>query len=74
MVTPLARRGWSLTTGVPLEVGGADVRENRWPQPKADSYKKDRIEDDLHSRICKGNMTVREAQRRFMKDWTTASR
>lgn len=59
---------------VPLEVGGADVRENRWPQPKAESIKKDRVEDDLHARICKGTMTVREAQRRFMQDWTTAAR
>lgn len=59
---------------VPLEVGGADVRENRWPQPRLESIKKDKVEDDLHARICKGTMTVREAQKRFMQDWTTAAR
>jgi hypothetical protein len=71
---PVGTTGLVIDHRVPLEEGGADVRENRWPQPKAESVKKDQIENAVHARVCSGKMTIQEAQKRFMKDWTTAGR
>lgn len=71
---PVGTTGLVIDHRIPLEEGGADVRENRWPQPYAESVKKDKIENAVHARVCSGKMTIKEAQKRFMKDWTTAGR
>jgi hypothetical protein len=67
---------------VPLELGGAprDPR-NLWPQPNLatlpdgtsiGSKEKDDLEDVLHDRVCKGEMTLDEAQRSIARDWIAA--
>lgn len=52
---------------VPLELGGANEIGNLWPEPKQASYSKDTDENDLHSRVCFGNMKLAVAQWFFVK-------
>jgi hypothetical protein len=64
---------------ISLELGGADTLKNLWPQrycptKRADpncfgAREKDVVETTFKRRICKGQMTLRDAQRRIAKDW-----
>ena len=56
---------------VPLQVGGAvnDPR-NLWPEPGASHNPKDSVESDLRSDVCAGKMTLADAQRAIVSDWT----
>jgi hypothetical protein len=58
---------------ISLELGGApnDPR-NLWPEPGASPNPKDRLEDLLHERVCKGMMTLAAAQRMIARDWVAA--
>jgi hypothetical protein len=48
---------------VPLEVGGANIVANLWPEPKAESKVKDKEEDALHDDVCRGALALGDAQR-----------
>jgi len=56
---------------VPLQLGGAvnDPR-NLWPEPGASPNPKDAVESDLRSEVCAGRMTLADAQRAIVSDWT----
>ena len=58
---------------VPLEIGGAptDIR-NIWPQPIAAARQKDRVENELHSLVCSGRISLVAAQTAIARDWKTA--
>jgi len=64
---------------VPLELGGADSLNNIWPQcgpahakgMKIFFKEKDQVEDYLTTRVKSGDMSLRDAQERIAKDWTT---
>ncbi len=59
---------------IPLEVGGAPRDErNLWPQPWAGAHnarEKDAIENELHKSVCSGQITLAEAQKQIMTNWT----
>ena len=63
---------------IPLGLGGADTRENLWPE----SYNtkpwsadvKDRLENFLHLEVCAGHIAIREAQKDIALDWIAAYR
>jgi hypothetical protein len=63
---------------IPLELGGAPADpRNLWPQPRhpADGWtarKKDRLESELHARVCDGKMPLGEAQQAIAHGWTSA--
>jgi hypothetical protein len=61
---------------VSLELGGADVRENLWPQSYDtepwNATVKDRLENFLHAEICAGRLRLEEAQREIATDWIGA--
>jgi hypothetical protein len=61
---------------IPLEVGGADVRENLWPESwdtePWNAHVKDRLENYLHEAVCAGRMPIQEAQREIAQDWIVA--
>jgi hypothetical protein len=60
---------------VPLELGGSpgDLH-NLWPEPLASARRKDRVENELHDRVCAGTVPLGVAQRAIARDWRTALR
>ncbi|HZU40208.1 MAG TPA: hypothetical protein VE992_04115 [Solirubrobacteraceae bacterium] len=56
---------------VPLELGGAtnDPR-NLWPEPGASPNPKDGVEDELRRKVCNGQISLAEAQREIVTNWT----
>jgi len=63
---------------VSLELGGDDVEENLWPQSYLtqpwNAHVKDRLENELHRRVCAGKMSLEEAQGKIKGDWIAAYR
>jgi hypothetical protein len=56
----------------PLECGGADVKENLFPQKGDGPYNqedKNRLEGLCHKLVCSGKITPAEGQSWFMPDW-----
>jgi hypothetical protein len=57
---------------IPLELGGSNDIKNLWPQPdnpRPGDGEKDQLENDLHARVCKGSMSLADAQRCIARDW-----
>ena len=74
------RQGYCATTSgceidhlVSLEIGGADVEENLWPQSYDtqpwNAHVKDLYENFLHRQVCFGKMTLDQAQTEIRTDW-----
>jgi hypothetical protein len=63
---------------VPLGIGGADIRENLWPESRDtqpwNANLKDRLESYLHVEICAGHIDADQAQREIARDWVAAYR
>ena len=56
----------------PLEIGGADVKENLWIQlydGPNNAHDKDHLEDFLHHQICANKITMKAAQTCIAKNW-----
>lgn len=57
---------------VSLELGGSNDIANLYPQaaePRPGFHEKDRFENYLHDQVCKGAISLDEAQRRIASDW-----
>lgn len=57
---------------ISLEIGGADVVANLWPQPSQPVpgfHQKDVLENYLHKQVCDGGMPLRDAQQGIARDW-----
>lgn len=57
---------------VSLELGGSNAIENLWPQPyvpKPGAREKDTVENDLHKRVCAGQISLKKAQSIIAKNW-----
>ena len=63
---------------IPLGVGGADTRENLWPESRDtqpwNAGVKDRLENYLHVEVCAGRLEVQDAQMAIAADWIAAYR
>jgi hypothetical protein len=63
---------------ISLELGGANDRENLWPQPYSgtvwNARVKDKLEDRLHRMVCAGTITLQSAQQEIASDWIGAYR
>ena len=58
---------------ISLELGGYPSDPNNlWPEPGQSPNPKDKVENALHSAVCSGRITLKEAQTRIATDWTTA--
>src|SRR5882672_5431590 len=61
---------------ISLELGGADVATNLWPQSYDtepwNAHTKDRLEDRLHALVCAGRLPLERAQREIAADWIAA--
>ena len=79
-VAPADRMQYTLDHLIPLEIGGADVVENIWPEPRRslagewDDVAKDQLERRLKVLVCDGELDVDVAQRAIAEDWTDAYR
>jgi hypothetical protein len=60
------QRSYVIDHLVPLEVGGSNEIKNLWPQPKNESKSKDKLESQMHTRVCKGTISVPAAQGTFL--------
>ena len=56
---------------ISIEIGGADVPGNLWPQPLGQARVKDKLENRLHKLVCTGKMGLVEAQRCISTDWVS---
>ena len=59
---------------ISLELGGSNDISNLWPESyliSNGSHSKDGFENYLHRQVCKGMMSLPEAQREISTDWLT---
>ncbi len=61
---------------ISLELGGTNATSNLWPEPNAGTATgttnpKDSVENQLHSALCSGAITLVDAQKAIATDWTT---
>jgi len=62
---------------ISLELGGSNRVTNLWPEPyvtpdapnKIGAHEKDKVENYLHSQVCKNAMTLQQAQEQIRTDW-----
>jgi uncharacterized protein YceK len=57
---------------VSLELGGSNDISNLWPEaasPKPGFHEKDKVENYLHDQMCKGNITLTQAQIDIATNW-----
>jgi hypothetical protein len=58
------------------ELGGADVVDNLWPESYItqpwNAHRKDRLENYLHKLVCRNQITLVEARREILNNWTVA--
>ncbi|HEX4113615.1 MAG TPA: hypothetical protein VH020_13865 [Stellaceae bacterium] len=63
---------------IPLELGGADVAANLWPENEqthgGNARDKDRLENFLHREVCAGRISLRQAQGEIAGNWRAAYR
>jgi hypothetical protein len=57
---------------VSLELGGSNAIANLWPEaasPKPGFHEKDKVENYLHSQVCSGAITLKQAQIEIATNW-----
>jgi hypothetical protein len=57
---------------VSLELGGSNDISNLWPElasPKPGFHEKDSVENHLHSQVCSGAMSLKDAQIQIATNW-----
>jgi hypothetical protein len=57
---------------IPLQLGGSNDIENLWPQKYQTPYgawHKDRLENLLHNKVCRGELKLVDAQQIFRENW-----
>jgi hypothetical protein len=58
---------------ISLELGGhPNDPRNLWPEFPHSPNPKDKVEDELHKKVCAGQITLIEAQQITSRDWTKA--
>ncbi len=60
---------------IPLELGGSNDVKNLWPEAATeptDFHSKDKLENYLHSQVCKGSLTLQKAQNEIATNWLSA--
>ena len=61
---------------ISLELGGSNSIKNLWPQSYVtkpwNAHVKDKLENELHRRVCRGTLSLQQAQREISTDWIAA--
>lgn len=66
------KQGYEVDHLISLELGGSNEKQNLWPQSYCGQWSahvKDALENKLHQLICKGSMTIEQAQSCIATDW-----
>jgi len=70
----VCKEGYEIDHLISLELGGANDIKNLWPQSYCGSpynaHIKDKLENELHRRVCKNEMTLKAAQDCISSNWT----
>jgi hypothetical protein len=59
---------------ISLELGGSNDIANLWPEPaepRPGFHEKDKVENYLHDQVCKGSLSLQDAQYKIANDWFT---
>jgi len=62
---------------VSLELGGDNEITNLWPEPyhgQWNAHDKDKLENEMHHRVCAGSVSLEVVQREIAADWVAAYR
>lgn len=62
---------------ISMEIGGADVQANLWPEPyhgEFNAHIKDRLENELHREVCSDKADLATVQREISTDWVACYR
>jgi hypothetical protein len=82
-VTTGHKRGYEVDHIISLQLGGSNELDNLYPQPyevylnvngkdmRMGALEKDVVENALRRNVCKGKITLKEAQDIIVKDWIT---
>lgn len=57
---------------ISLELGGSNDTANLWPEaaePRPGFHEKDKVENFLHDRVCRGEITLQQAQQQISSNW-----
>ena len=68
----VCKEGYEIDHLVSLELGGANDGRNLWPQSYCgtnNAHDKDKLENELHRRVCLGKMNIIDAQMCIKTDW-----
>jgi len=61
---------------ISLELGGSNDIKNLWPQSYTtqpfNAHMKDQLENTLHRMICKGTISIADAQKQISTNWISA--
>jgi hypothetical protein len=65
-----------------LEISGSNSLKNLWPEPydlcvngkQIGARTKDRLENEMHRRVCNGMLDLNQAAREIASDWISAYR
>ncbi|MBI5153271.1 MAG: HNH endonuclease [Parcubacteria group bacterium] len=69
---PTPHGAYEIDHFIPLELGGSNDVTNLWPEPanpRPGFHEKDVVENYLHREVCKGRMTLKQAQEAIRNDW-----
>jgi hypothetical protein len=66
--------GYEIDHLIAIQLGGSNNVRNLWPQNFADAERKDALENILHSLVCTGELSLREAQDALAHNWIAAYR
>lgn len=68
--------GCEIDHRVPLLLGSSNDRSNLWPESYDGTpwtaHVKDHLEVHMHARLCRGEITLEQAQAAFLGDWIEA--
>jgi hypothetical protein len=65
--------GYVIDHLVSLELGGSNDLDNLWPEQPAEAKRKDVVENALYLAVCKGQMSLADAQEQIATWWTAPS-
>jgi hypothetical protein len=74
-VRDVCKAGAEVDHLISLELGGSNDIKNLWPESfcgSCNAHMKDRLENVLHALVCKGLMTLPDAQYAITHDWRIA--